>query len=63
MVKWFPYTSEKFNSAPIPFKADITFKLTLAENLPATPAEIHLPKKHYLGKFNAHIEKILHIIQ
>ena len=58
LEQWFPYASDKAKSSPNPFKADSTFGLFLAENLPYTPAEIHLPEKEYLGLFRAHIGKM-----
>ena len=54
---------EKFKSVTNPFKEYITFELSIKKNLPATPSELHILEERYLGKFSAHIKKILHIIE
>ena len=38
LAQWFPAASEKLNSSPTPFKADITFELDIVDTLPVTPA-------------------------
>ena len=63
LVKWFTYASDKVNSYPNTLKEDSTFEMTLSENLPSTPAELHLLEECYLGKFSTYIGKILHIMQ
>ena len=62
LPKWFPYNSEKVNSNSTPFKVDIIFEISLEETLPYTPSEIHIFEECYLGKFSAHIGKMLHIM-
>ena len=63
LVQWFPDATECVNSDTTPFKVDSTFEIYLAETLPDTSAEIHHLKECSLGKFSAHIGKILHIMQ
>ena len=63
IAQCFPDTTEIVNSSPTPFKADRKFEISLAENLPGTPADLRHLQVHYLGKFSSHIVKLLHIIQ
>ena len=59
----FTSSTKLVKSSPTPFKAYIPFELFLAETLPVTPYELHHLEERYLGKFSAHIGKLLIIMQ